>query len=59
MYLRIEKSANIDIPEGMTYEQALDYANQMDSEGNLEFDLYIDVMDEGGEVVNEAGWEES
>ena len=58
LYLRIEKSVNIDIPDGMTYQQAIDYAHQMDADGDLEFDLFIDVMDEGGEVVNETGWEE-
>jgi hypothetical protein len=58
-YLRISKQADINIPEGMTYEEALAYAHQQDAEGALDFDLYIDVMNEDGECVNEAHWEES
>ena len=58
MYVRIEKVGSVEIPDGMSYEEALDYANQQDSEGLVYFDLYIDVCDQDGEVVNEAGWEE-
>ena len=58
MYLRVEKSANFDIPEGMGYEEALEYARQKDAEGSLEFDLYINVLYEDGEVANEAGFDE-
>jgi hypothetical protein len=54
MYLRIAKEAIIDIPEGMTYEEALAYAHQQDADGGLPFDMYIDVMDEDGEVVEES-----
>lgn len=58
LYLRVEKSASLDIPDGLTYEEALAYAHQQDAEGNLEYGLYINVMFEDGEVANEAGWEE-
>ena len=58
MYIRIEKSAHIDFPEGMTYEEALEYGRQQDAAGNLEFDLFIDVMYEDGEIANEAGYTE-
>ena len=58
MYLRVEKSTNFDIPEGMGYEEALEYARQKDAEGNLEYDLFINVMYEDGEIANEAGFNE-
>ena len=58
LYLRIKKSTNIDIPEGMSYEEAITYGHQQDALGGLEYDLYIDVMYESGDVANEAGYTE-
>ena len=58
MFLRIKKVGSVEIPDGMTYEEAIDYAINQDSEGVVYFDLYIDVCTNDGEVVNEAGWEE-
>jgi hypothetical protein len=42
----------------MGYEEALEYARQKDAEGNLEYDLFINVMYEDGEIANEAGFNE-
>lgn len=58
LYLRIEKSTNVNIPEGLSYKEAIEYGYTKDLEGSLEYDLYIDVMYEDGEVANEAGYEE-
>ena len=58
LYVRIEKVASIEVKDGMTYEEAIAYGGSMESEGNLEYDLYLDVIDDCGEVVNEAGWDE-
>jgi hypothetical protein len=59
IYIRVTKEAFINIPNpDMTYEEVLEYANQEDSKGNLEFDLHIDVLFKDGTVANEAGWGE-
>jgi hypothetical protein len=58
MYLRIETITNIEIPAGLTYDEAIAYAHQQNCEGNLEPDLYIDVCYEDGAVANEAGFNE-
>ena len=58
LYLRIEKVANIDIPEGLSYEAAIEYGRQQDAEGFLYYDLFIDVMYADGDVANESGYQE-
>ena len=57
MYIRVCKEVFIDVPKGLSYEDALEYARQAEGDGNLEFDLRIDVLFEDGTVANEAGWE--
>jgi hypothetical protein len=58
LYLEIKKTSTIDIPEGLSYEEALQYAHQQDFGGNLEYNLFINVLYEDGTIANEAGYEE-
>jgi hypothetical protein len=56
MYIRVEKIGTVEIPDGATYEEAIDYAHARDADGSIEFDLSIEVMDDDGELVTEAEW---
>lgn len=59
MYVRVLKEVFVDIPDpSMTYEETLAYAAKLEANGDLEYELYIDVLFEDGSVANEAGWEE-
>ena len=49
MYIMITKTATIDVPDGMTREQAFEYA--FNREGDVEFDLDVVIKDEGGVAV--------
>ena len=56
-YIRIKKEAFIEIPEdaNFDYDNAIAYGQVV--EGDIEYDTFIDIIDENDEVVNEAGWE--
>lgn len=56
MYLRIKKCTEIDLPEYLSYEEAIEYGRQQDADNNLQYDLCIDVMYANGEIANEAGY---
>ena len=57
LFIRIRKETFIEVPEGMTYEQALAHGVDTDSTGAPEYELFVDVTDSEGNVQNEAGWD--
>ena len=56
MYIRVEKFGTVEVPDGATYEEAIAYAHAQDADGSIEFDLYVDIVDDDGEIVTEAEW---
>jgi hypothetical protein len=58
LFVRISKQADVEVNEDLSYEDAIKYGHELDKEGVLDFDLHIDIVDEFGEVINEAGWNE-
>jgi hypothetical protein len=55
-YVRIRKEAVVQVNENLSYTDAIAFGHELDAECCIEDELYIDVVDEHGEVVNESAW---
>jgi hypothetical protein len=52
-YVRLTKVAQVEIEENESTTDAVERANILDSEAVLFFELYTDIVDEDGKVLEE------
>lgn len=55
-YVRVMKVAMVPVNEDLSYKKALAYGSELDRDDCLEFDLYIDIVNEDELVVDEMAW---